>query len=80
MYLFREFSDSVNKYIKSLVTSLLVCITRPEAAIVDDTFQLLPFNGIAHSIRFFREDVNSKYAKFDCRYVAEARRQNLLKI
>jgi len=60
MYLFKELPNSINKYIKSLVTRSLVCTTRPEAAIVDGTFQLLPFNGIAHSIRVLREDVKSK--------------------
>lgn len=60
MYLFKELPDSVNKYIKSLVTRFLVCTTRPEAAIVDGTFQLLPFNGIAHSIRLLPDDVKRK--------------------
>ena len=38
MYLFKELPNSINKYIKSLVTRSLVCTTRPEAAIVDGTF------------------------------------------
>lgn len=45
MHLWIRWKVSYHKYIKSLVTKNQVCTTRPEAAIVDDTLKLLPFNG-----------------------------------